>query len=288
MHGAHRTADHYLGAATGLASDSRTLIVAPQFLLEKDIVAHSLPDRVLRWDRGNWATGGDAAGPAAISSYEAIHAILLTLADRSRLPNLTAIVLAGFSGGGQLAQRYAAVGRVADTMANPGIALRYVVGSPSSYLYFTDQRPRPEGGFGPLCRSGGVPELQPLAIRACRRLTALCRGDCKRGRGGGAGTTLRRTRCGLPLVRRMTIRTIGSSTNPAPVRRKGPTAIPGASIFLVPAASRRRDPETALRRLPAWLMILRWSSARPAAAPRCLAQSVAGRAEGAPRSRRIT
>ena len=55
-----------------------------------------------------------------------------TLADRSRQPNLRTVVLAGFSGGGQLVQRYAAVGRVGDTLANRGIALRYVVGSPSS------------------------------------------------------------------------------------------------------------------------------------------------------------
>jgi len=159
VHGAHRTAEHYFAVTTQLAPDSRTLIVAPQFLLEKDIMAHSLPDAVLRWGRDNWATGGEAAGPVAVSSYEAIDALLATLADRSRLPNLTTIVLAGFSGGGWLTQRYAAVGRGAYTLTNPRIALRYVVGSPSSYLYFTDDRPRPEGGSGPFAGAAGCPNF---------------------------------------------------------------------------------------------------------------------------------
>jgi pimeloyl-ACP methyl ester carboxylesterase len=159
VHGAHRTAEHYFRMTTQLAPDRRTLIVAPQFLLEKDIVAHSLPDAVLRWGRDNWATGGEATGPVAISSYQAIDALLATLADRSHLPNLTAVVLAGFSGGGWLTQRYAAVGRSARTMINLGIALRYVVGSPSSYLYFTDERPRPEGGSGPFAGAAGCPNF---------------------------------------------------------------------------------------------------------------------------------
>jgi pimeloyl-ACP methyl ester carboxylesterase len=159
IHGAHRTADHYFRMTTRLAPDSRTLIVAPQFLLERDIAAHSLPDAVLRWGRGDWATGGDAAGPVAVSSYEAIDALLLILADRSRFPNLTRIVLAGFSGGGQLTQRYAAVGRGTDALTGRSIAPRYVVGSPSSYLYFTEDRPRPEGGSGPFAGAAECPNF---------------------------------------------------------------------------------------------------------------------------------
>jgi hypothetical protein len=159
IHGAHRTAEHYFRLATQLAPDRRSLIVAPQFLLEKDIVSHSLPDAVLRWGHDNWATGGEATGPVAVSSYEAIDVLLATLADRSRLPNLRAVVLAGFSGGGWLTQRYAAVGRGAQTMINSGIALRYVVGSPSSYLYFTGDRPHPEGGSGPFAGAAECPNF---------------------------------------------------------------------------------------------------------------------------------
>ena len=159
VHGAHRTAQPYFGAITRLVSGNATLVITPQFLLEKDITAHSLPDNVLRWGAERWATGGDAVGPVTVSSYDAIDALLLTLADRSRLPNLRAIVLAGFSGGGQLTQRYAAVGRAAETVTSRGIALRYVVGSPSSYVYFGDERPLPGGGIAPFAGAASCPDF---------------------------------------------------------------------------------------------------------------------------------
>ena len=141
VHGAHRNAASMFRNATRLAPDSATLIVAPQFLLDRDITVHSLPDSVLRWGRDNWSTGGDATKPAGISSYEAVDALLLTLADRARFPNLGTIVLAGFSGGGWLVQRYAIFGRAGDLVMSRGIAMRYVVGSPASYFYFSDDRP---------------------------------------------------------------------------------------------------------------------------------------------------
>jgi len=158
VHGAHRNAASLFRNATRLAPDGNTLIIAPQFLVERDIAPHSVPDDVLRWGHDNWATGGDATGPVAVSSYDAIDALLLSLADRSRLPNLKTIVLAGFSGGGWLTQRYAAFGRAADTVTRNGIALRYVVGSPASYFYFSDERPRATGGFGPFDGAATCPD----------------------------------------------------------------------------------------------------------------------------------
>lgn len=146
VHGAHRNAASMFRDATRLAPDGATLIVAPQFLLDKDVAGHSLPDSVLRWGRNNWSTGGDATGPAAISSYEAVDTLLLTLADRTRFPNLGTIVLAGFSGGGWLVQRYAIFGRAGDVVKSWGIAVRYVVGSPASYFYFSDDRPASPAG----------------------------------------------------------------------------------------------------------------------------------------------
>lgn len=157
VHGAHRTAETFFRTAVNLISGNATLIVAPQFLLAKDVTANSLPDSVLRWNPDNWATGGDAAAPVAISSYEAIDAILAILGDRSRLPSLKTVVLAGFSGGGWLVQRYAAVGRSVEAVANTDVALRYIVASPSSYLYFSDDRPLPAGGFLPFAGAAGCP-----------------------------------------------------------------------------------------------------------------------------------
>ena len=93
---------------------------------------------------------GEAAhGPAAISSFEVIDAILARLADRVIFPKLAQVVVAGHSAGGQAVQRYAVVGRGDATLTSAGIGVRYVVASPSSYLYFSRDRPDSSGGFAP-------------------------------------------------------------------------------------------------------------------------------------------
>jgi hypothetical protein len=157
VHGAHRNADSIFRSAASLAPDNSTLVIAPQFLLEEDIAPHSLADNVLRWRPGGWEIGGDATGPVPLSSYEAIDTLLDDLADRSRLPNLRVVVLAGFSGGGWLAQRYAALGHGGQALGQRGVALRYVVSSPSSYVYFSADRPAAGGGFGPFAGTAACP-----------------------------------------------------------------------------------------------------------------------------------
>ena len=157
VHGYSRNADDYFTSIAALAPDERTLVVAPQFLAPEDAAAHSLPDSVLRWKREAWSSGGSTEGVAPVSSFEAIDALLLVLADRARLPDLQTIVLAGFSAGGQLVQRYAAIGHATDKIEAHGIPLRYVVGSPSSYLYFSEERLLPEGSFGPFARASACP-----------------------------------------------------------------------------------------------------------------------------------
>ena len=57
----------------------------------------------------------------------------------------------GHSGGGQLVQRYAVVGKAAAALSSAGIHLRYVIANPSSYLYFSYERPAPFRGAS--CRS---------------------------------------------------------------------------------------------------------------------------------------
>ena len=159
VHGEHRTAVSYFNDFMRLLPDNRTLVIAPQFLSPEDVAAYHLPDTVLRWRHNHWSDGDPAEGPVALSSYEAIDALLLTLADRRTLPDLTTIVLAGFSGGGQLVQRYAAVGQGERMVAGGRIGLRYVVGSPSSYVYFSDERPQPEGGFARFAGTGSCPQF---------------------------------------------------------------------------------------------------------------------------------
>jgi pimeloyl-ACP methyl ester carboxylesterase len=151
FHGEGRDVDGYYRAtlraaeqAGGDASAS-SILVAPQFLNEEDARAHRLPASVLRWRQGTWEGGVDASGPSSVSAFEVIDAIAAHLSDRRLFPNLRVIVLAGHSGGGQAVQRYAIVGRV-ERVADARIHIRYVVANPSSYLYFSDDRPRFEKG----------------------------------------------------------------------------------------------------------------------------------------------
>jgi pimeloyl-ACP methyl ester carboxylesterase len=82
------------------------------------------------------------------------------LADRSGFPDLQTIVLVGHSAGGQLVQRYAAASEAGDALLRLGIAMRYVVINPSSYLYLDASRP----GLG---SDGGFAPPAPALLKAC-------------------------------------------------------------------------------------------------------------------------
>jgi hypothetical protein len=148
VHGVERNADGYLRgaeaarAAAGPAGED-TLLIVPQFLADIDVATFHLPAVVLRWSTGGWTEGEPAHGPAPLSSFDVFDAILRRLADRALLPNLAHVVLAGHSAGGQVVQRYSVVGRGEAALGARGLALRYVVANPSSYLYFSDDRPMP-------------------------------------------------------------------------------------------------------------------------------------------------
>ena len=141
VHGYERNAADYARHITDLQPPADTLVVAPQFLALEDIAAHHLPAAILRWQRERWSDGEPAEGPTTLSAFDAIDALLARLDDRARFPNLDHIVVAGFSAGGQLVQRYAVVGRGA-----AGAAVSYIVGSPSSFVYFGEQRPLTAAG----------------------------------------------------------------------------------------------------------------------------------------------
>jgi len=148
VNGYYRAAQDAAEQAGSAARD--TILIAPQFLDEQDIREHHLPADVLCWRRVAWESGAPAVAPLPISSYEVVDALLTRLADRSIFPNLKTVVLAGHSGGGQLVQRYAVVGKAAAALSSAGIHLRFVVANPSSYLYFSDERPARLHGGG--CR----------------------------------------------------------------------------------------------------------------------------------------
>lgn len=66
------------------------------------------------------------------------------------------VILAGHSGGGQLVQRYAVVGKMASQLSQR-VRVRFAVANPSSYLYFTDERP--QDGSLVSFRSDACPEF---------------------------------------------------------------------------------------------------------------------------------
>ncbi len=148
FHGLLRNADSYYEAglsaraAAGPAGAS-SVVIAPQFLATVDIPAHNLPANTLGWPVDAWAGGEPASTPAPLSGFDAVDALLARLADRTLFPALKTVVIAGFSAGGQIVQRYAVVGEGEAALAKSGIATEYVVSDPSSYLYFTADRPRP-------------------------------------------------------------------------------------------------------------------------------------------------
>ena len=148
LHGVLRNADDYYASAISAqtaAGDAgkSALMIAPQFLTEPDVEAFKLPADTLRWTTTGWEGGDPAIAPAPTSSFEALDAILAKLGDRKLLPNLKQVVVFGHSGGGQVVQRYAIAVKGDQVLLHQGIGVRYVVANPSSYAYFTKDRPEP-------------------------------------------------------------------------------------------------------------------------------------------------
>ena len=148
LHGRLRDANVYFRSAkTAQAAagpvGNDTLMIVPQFLAGIDVDAYQLPADTLRWTLEGWEGGDPAVGPAPASSFDALDAILARLADQRLFPNLKQVVIAGHSGGGQVVQRYAIAGKGELALTRKGVGVGYVIANPSSYAYFTSERPEP-------------------------------------------------------------------------------------------------------------------------------------------------
>jgi hypothetical protein len=146
MHGVDRNADVYLRSAEAARAEAgpdaaNTLLIVPQFLADIDVETFHLPPEMLHWAPDAWSGGEPAHGPAPLSTFDVFDALLRRLSDFAMFPNLTEVVIAGHSAGAQVVQRYAVVGRGEVALRERGIHVRYVVANPSSYLYFSDDRP---------------------------------------------------------------------------------------------------------------------------------------------------
>ena len=147
VHGTNRNADHYFRTATsaaflaGALNDS--VVIAPSFLSADKGCADKLQENEVSWScRGDsWRSGGVSSSNKNLTSFDFVDELLRRLADKKVFPNLTAIVIAGHSAGGQFVSRYEMSNHVADTL---GVAVSYVVANPSSYAWPDATRPLPE------------------------------------------------------------------------------------------------------------------------------------------------
>lgn len=144
VHGAGRNADHYFETSTSAAflanALDNTIILAPHYVAAND---KTQPNEI-KWPEGSnsWRSGGASPDNPNVTSFDLVDELVKKLANKKLFPNLTKIVIAGHSAGGQFATRYEMVNKVHDT---PGVQLSYVVANPSSYAWPAAVRPTRTG-----------------------------------------------------------------------------------------------------------------------------------------------
>src|SRR5262245_8068190 len=147
VHGAERAARYeYRSALAGAylaGALDNTVVVAPRFATnDGSNCTDSLQANELNWEcdvqRVDWRLGGAARNDSSMSSFDAMDAILQTIARGGAFPGLRSIVVAGHSAGGQFVTLYAMTNRVHDSL---GVDVSYVVANASAYAYLDDRRP---------------------------------------------------------------------------------------------------------------------------------------------------
>jgi len=139
VHGTNRNADHYFSTATGAAflagALEDTVVISPAIRSADAGCNDKLEPNEVSWSCGgdSWRSGGVAASDKKLTSFDFVDELLRRLADKKEFPNLTQIVVAGHSAGGQFVARYAMANRVQESVA--GVTVSYVVANPSSYAW---------------------------------------------------------------------------------------------------------------------------------------------------------
>jgi len=133
--------DNARNAALQHGTLDETLIIAPQ-LFEQKVIPGTPAAGLLFWRVNPFRGSSRAAiGPEArkvrVSAFAVLDSIIADIVAGDAFPSLRDIVLVGHSGGGQLVQRYAMVGKFKPP---PGLTIRYVVSAPSSYAYPSKER----------------------------------------------------------------------------------------------------------------------------------------------------
>ncbi|MDD4616514.1 MAG: hypothetical protein PHW76_05285 [Alphaproteobacteria bacterium] len=143
-------------SALGGAQNASTVIIAPQFLIQTDLMRFIdyLPDKgkdFASWPIVGWISGDDSvpvSGRRNISSFTVVDMLLMYLSDRTIFPDMKTIVIAGHGAGANFVQRYAAFSKAHDLVTRAFIDVRYLVAGAKSYLYQTPSRATGKRSFG--------------------------------------------------------------------------------------------------------------------------------------------
>ena len=110
VHGGERDANQSYETAVAAAFLAgvlnTTVVVAPRYPADDDARA---VDEVL-WSSGGqdtWRGGGRSPMTPSLTSFDVMDDVVTRLASKKNFPNLTTIVVAGHSAGGQFVNRYA-------------------------------------------------------------------------------------------------------------------------------------------------------------------------------------
>ncbi len=156
-HGVKRDGDRYFETGLEFLNKAKlvpaqNLLLTPNFMTEGDSLSDS---KMALWRGDNWMQGQDSThGKTGISAFRVFDDIAAFLTS-GRFPALKEIVFIGHSAGAQLMQRYAVLNNTDEKLKQAGIKVRYVISSPSSYLYLDNNRPtgNVDNGFAPV---GGI------------------------------------------------------------------------------------------------------------------------------------
>ncbi|MDJ0724855.1 MAG: hypothetical protein QNJ38_07065 [Prochloraceae cyanobacterium] len=144
IHGTNRKAQKVYQDLLAIAkrtdrADRNTIIVAPQFITDEELIKYGLGDRYLYWTKNSWKSGSLSQKNKygfRYSSYSIVDDLVKALSKKDKFPKLKEIILIGHSAGGQFVNRYAAGSPIKLNQ----IKMTYVVLNPSSYLYLDNKR----------------------------------------------------------------------------------------------------------------------------------------------------
>lgn len=138
QHGLGRDFDEYFTSVYNVVGDTGILI-APNFYAKVDAQAPNSwyqPTRNFAWNGNDWSTGDDAVAPSGVqpcSSFDVYDALIASLRDKGRFPNVKRIFIVAHSRGSAMAARYG--------MLSSNTDVRYVLANAPVMPYFTSARP---------------------------------------------------------------------------------------------------------------------------------------------------